>query len=272
MEMREIKLHWTELAKTKGDGLGATTRTETIKKLEIDALRRWVDKKNNGWSKILEIGCGNGTNCIELSKFFSDIQFYGVDYVEEMIVKAKERAVGIPNVKFCTDDVTVLDSEITLSNKFDAIITDRCLINLNTIELQKKALRNIFEHIEEGGFFFMIENSVFSYGNQNELRSTVGLEKRTPAEFNLFLDDSVIIEFLEKELSVTLEMVDNFASLHDLMLYVIEPLANNGRVSYDSDAINLVTEFLLKCGDKGINRFGEFGQNRLYVLRKDRNE
>lgn len=39
---------------------------------------------------------------------------------------------------------------------------------------------------------------------------------------------------------------------------------------YESDAVNIVTEFLLKCGDSGINKFGEFGQNRLYILRKDR--
>lgn len=269
MELAEIKSHWTELAKMKGDTLGATTRTETIKKLEIDAFRRWIEKKNNGWKKILEIGCGNGTNCIELSKLFPDIHFYGLDYVKEMVEKAIERSSGIPNVSFDVDDVTCLSSNLVLGNKFDAVITDRCLINLNNIDLQKSAIKNIFNHISDNGFFFMIENSMSSYSKQNELRTFVGLEKRSPAEFNLFLDDSIILDYLRNSLGVLLEEIDNFASLHDLMLYVIEPLRNNGTVSYGSDAINLITDFLLKCGDNGINMFGDFGQNRLYVLKKE---
>lgn len=272
MEMDEIKSHWTELAKTKGDELGATTRTETIKKLEIDAFSRWIKRKDDGWKEILEIGCGNGTNCIGLSKLFPDINFYGLDYVEEMVAKAREHAIDIPNVTFGVDDVTILESEIVSMKKFNAIITDRCLINLNTVDLQKKGLSKIFEHIVDGGFCFMIENSTSSYENQNELRSYVGLERRNPAEFNLFLDDDIIFDYLQNELSVSIEAIDNFASLHDLMLYVIEPLSNEGKISYESDSVNIVTEFLLKCGDEGINRFGEFGQNRLYVLRKEPNE
>ena len=269
MKMDEIKSHWTNLAKTKGDTIGATTKTETIKKLEIDAFKRWIDKKNNGWTQILEIGCGNGTNCIELSKLFPDIQFYGLDYVEEMVVKARKRAEDIPNVSFDVDDVTILDSSIIFGKKFDAIITDRCLINLNTAELQKKALKHVFNHIVDGGYYFMIENSMYTYGKQNELRASIGMKKRSPAEFNLFIDDDEILGYLKDNLSVTVEFVDNFASLHDLMLYVIEPLANDGKVSYDSAVVNLVTEFLLKCGDNAINQFGDFGQNRLYVLRKE---
>ncbi len=269
MKMEDIKSHWVELAKTKGDTIGATTRTETIKKLEIDAFCRWIKKKDNNWTEILEIGCGNGTNCIDLGKQFKTIHFYGVDYVEEMVTKARERAFGLSNVSFDVDDVTALRSDIVIGKKFDAIITDRCLINLNTIDLQKAALRNIFEHIKNGGYYFMIENSIQSYSKQNDLRTHVGLDRRFPAKFNLFLDDDTILEYLKKDLSVSLEIIDNFASLHDLMLYVIEPLSNLGNTSYGSEAINLITNFLLKCGDNGINKFGEYGQNRLYVLRKD---
>ena len=269
MEMSEIKAHWTNLAKTKGDSLSATTRTETIKTLEIDAFQRWIAKKNNNWTKILEIGCGNGTNCIELCKRFPQIDFYGLDYVDEMIAKAKERSASISNLSFDIDDVTVLSSKLITGKRFDAIITDRCLINLNTIELQKKALKNIIDHLEDNGYYFMIENSMNSYAKQNGMRMNVGLEKRFPAAFNLFLDDNIILDYIKNDLSLTIEEIDNFASLHDLMLYVIEPLANNGNISYGSNAINLVTDFLLKCGDKGMNQFGEFGQNRLYVLRKE---
>ena len=223
MEMDEIRAHWTELAKTKGDSLGATTRTKSIKKLEIDVLSRWIKKKGAGWKNILEVGCGNGTNCIELGKLFPDIHFYGVDYINEMIANAKIRAKTIPNVTFDVDDATTLKTAISTSKKFNAIITDRCLINLNTIELQKSALKNIFTHLDFGGYYFMLENSVSSYANQNKMRELVGLKKRLPAEFNCFLDDDVILEYLRNELSASLEIVDNFASLHDLMLYVIEP-------------------------------------------------
>ena len=47
-----------------------TTKTPTIKKLEINALIRSIEKieeLNYNFSKILEVGCGNGYNLIGLT-------------------------------------------------------------------------------------------------------------------------------------------------------------------------------------------------------------
>ena len=268
MDLNSIKSHWKEWATTNGDNLYATTRTKTIKKLEIDVLRRWIEKKGPTNNQILEIGCGNGTNCIALSQIFPDNIFYGLDYVDEMIAHAKKRAGDIPNLQFGVDDATELRSPIIQGKAFDIIFTNRCLINLNTIELQKKAIKKVFEQLNPNGYYLMLENSVDSYANQNACREAAELPKRTPADFNLFLDDKIILPYLQNELNATIEAIDNFASLHDLFLYVISPLQNDGKVIYENEYLEGITDFLLKIGDFGYNKFGEFGQNRLYVIKK----
>lgn len=267
MEMENIKKHWQSWADQYGTELNATTRTNTIKQLEIDAFARQIKRIGLKSANVLEVGCGNGINCISLQKIFPQYQFFGVDYIDEMIKNAVINGTDT-EIKFAVDDVQKLDSELVNERYYDIIITDRCIINLNTIQLQKNALSNICSKLKECGYLLMIENSNISYGKQNMLRSSVGLEERKPAEFNLFIEDEDIISFLKKEVEMSITCVDNFASLHDLFLYVINPLFNEGRIDYNDQSIERITRFLIRLGDDGINKFGEFGQNRLYVFQK----
>ncbi len=68
MDLNEIEQHWKNWAKEYRYQLRATTKTPTIKKLEIFALYQ-AFKKTQFFSqegcRVLEIGCGNGHNCFK---------------------------------------------------------------------------------------------------------------------------------------------------------------------------------------------------------------
>lgn len=270
MDMKEIKEHWEGLASKYGENIQATTKTATIKKLEVNALNKWIGKMGKDKLDILEVGCGNGVNCMMLAEDFKEHNFYGVDYVDEMIESARKGIdeKGFKNIAVAVDDVLKLDSQLVQERQFDIVYTDRCIINLNTIELQKKAMLNIVKKIKKGGYYLMIENSIQCYDKQNLCRESVGLERRKPAEYNLFLDDEVILRYMEEELGMELLSIDNFASLHDIVQYVIIPMMNKGNIEYGNLLMQKVTEFELAASDFVTNKFGEFGQNRLYVLKK----
>ncbi|WP_232302784.1 class I SAM-dependent methyltransferase, partial [Elstera litoralis] len=69
MDSKQIFEHWSNWAETYGTNLRATTKTGTAKLLELDALARRLGLLNTTESAdILEVGCGNGINCISLSK------------------------------------------------------------------------------------------------------------------------------------------------------------------------------------------------------------
>jgi methylase of polypeptide subunit release factors len=93
MKTNEIKNHWTDWATTYGEQLKATTKTPTIKALEIDALVRAMVRligSDEAHFSVLEIGCGNGLNCLALAEIFPHASIDGVDYIPAMIESARK--------------------------------------------------------------------------------------------------------------------------------------------------------------------------------------
>ena len=58
LSFEQVKTHWERWANEYGTALRATTKTHTIKLLEVFALTRHLPTD----ARILEIGCGNGYN------------------------------------------------------------------------------------------------------------------------------------------------------------------------------------------------------------------
>ena len=271
MNHDEIKAHWQDWAKTHGTSLRATTKTMTAKRMELDALerafRRVVDDGRDGAS-VLEIGCGNGQNCLHLAETFPALRFLGIDYVGEMVASAQElkarSGLGDDRLRFMQGDVLKLDG---LGEAFDIVFTDRCLINLNTDELQMQALSSLCNLLKPAGHLIMIENSATTFGLQNQAREIVGLPARKAAEFNHFFDEAVILPHLEAQ-GMAIELVEDFISLHDLVLYVLVPLINEGQVDYEHPLVEAATKLNIALGGGMGESFGPFGQNRLFICRR----
>ncbi len=264
MKTQDIHKHWTECA---GTGVHATTPATTAKVLEIAAFcRRFRELKIPAFASVLDVGCGNGLNCIALAKQFPQMRFYGVDYVHEMIDAARQNAKehNVANrVHFALGDILHLDEILKDHHVYDVVLTDRCIINLNTQEQQERGLAALVARTKRGGYLLLIENSIQARELQNECRQFFGLSERPPPPFNLFLDEDWFFPYLFK-LGLSVD-VEDISSLHDLILYVLVPaITAGGEVDYDHPMVQAATALALKMP----HTFPfQFGQNRLFVCR-----
>ena len=273
--MDDVRKHWTESAVEHGTALQATTRTWTAKMLEIDALSRRFGSVLGGADAtgfVLEMGCGNGVNCLELARSFPNLAFDGVDYVPEMITGAEENratSAAADRVRFFVGDAVGVGAIDALRATYDIVFTDRCLINLQTVELQKQAISALAAKVRPGGHLLMIENSMRTYGRQNHYRELLGLAPRTPAEFNVFFDEEEIVAHIDSG-DLELEDVEDFISLHDLALYVLVPAINGGEVDYGHPLVEAAALLNKAVSAETPSAFGSAGQNRLFTCRKRR--
>src|SRR5438552_3781324 len=209
MDLKDIHQHWQTWAKQYGASLRATTKTSTAKAMEWDAFARALRKIGDTAVqelKILEVGCGNGQNCFKLLEWYPQAAVTGIDFVPEMIEAANavksERQVPDERLQFLVGNV--LDLSLP-HESFDVVVTDRCLINLNTDPLQQDAIAALAKVLKINGHLLMIENSQQTYARQNLIRESVGLQARVPAEFNHFFDEATLLPFLT---SVGLQVLD----------------------------------------------------------------
>jgi len=271
MDREQIRDHWRNWASQFGTGLSATTKTGTLKALEIDALARRMSVIGlaDAPARVLEVGCGNGMNCFGIADRFPHMQLDGVDYTAEMIDAAREAAAhhGVQQrTNFHVGNALELSSVAGLQKAYDAVFTDRCLINIEKVELQMQAITDLAARVRRGGHLIMIENSSATYGRQNHCRTLLGLPPRTPAAFNLFFDEARILPHL-RSLGLEVE-IEDFISLHDLMLYVLVPSMNGGTVDYDHPLVHAATRLNMAVSAETPNAFGAFGQNRMFVCRR----
>ena len=273
MNLQEIQAHWQDWARRSGTDITATTKTQTIKYLEIDALSRafrMAGHLPDHAFSVLEVGCGNGHNCVELARQWPQAQFTGVDYILEMTASASalSKAAGVEaRTCFYTGNALELSQSTDLAASYDIVFSDRLIINMNTRELQRKTVIEMARKVAPGGLLMIIENFYDTYDQQNLCRTLVGLEPRKPMEFNLFmrgadLDQDAAGEGFEK---ISLE---NFGSLHDLILYVLVPSINGGVVDYSHPMVEKATSLSAAISAQTPNAFGAFGQNQLHVYRK----
>jgi SAM-dependent methyltransferase len=272
MDSRQIQEHWKNWATSYGSDLRATTKSKTAKALELDALKRRFQtiRETTRVTRVLEAGCGNGINCVELAKQFSESRFDGFDLIPEMIDAAVEnsRAGGVADrTRFFASGVLDMSSLGDLEETYDIVFTVRCLINLNEVALQKQAISTLASRVRPGGYLLMIENSMASYRKQNECREFLGLSPRQPAAFNLFFDESEIRPHIAH---ADLELIDveDFSSLHDLMLYVLLPSISEGQVDYAHPLVRAAAALSERLFSREPGVFGDFGQNRLFVCFK----
>jgi SAM-dependent methyltransferase len=273
MELPQIKEHWSNLAKKFKTDLRATTHTQTIKKLEVNALARGIKccgLQADSSAELLEVGCGNGYNCLSLAEIFPNFRFTGLDFVMEMVENAKKLQGSAPELsdrlEFQQGDILHLSEHPGIKRTYDIVFTDRCIINLNTVELQLAAVDQLAARVRKGGHLLILENFNETYQSQNNCRQAVSLPRRTPASFNLFMDEKTLLEHTRTNLKLL--HVDDFGSLHDLLLYVLVPMTNGGAIDYEHPLVRAAADLSVGVYDQYPNAFGKFGQNRLYVFNK----
>lgn len=172
--MKETLEHWNSRAKLSKSAEEITHFDTTQRKFEIETLLSYLTPED----VLLDLGCGNGFSSAYFKEKVKEV--VGGDFSEEMIKRAKNEVTG-NNIEFIQIDARNFE----LNKKFSKIITQRCLINILSKEGQKEAIRNIYNHLSDGGFFLMMEGVQDGRQALNALRIKMALEELPTVEYNL---------------------------------------------------------------------------------------
>lgn len=197
----KIKHYWDDRAKENPETVTATTNDVYLRELEfrtfvnaITALRASEeiggDPAGAGEMLALDIGCGDGHTTINMARHFPNTSFAGVDYSESMVANANRSLEREPatNVTFSVADATRI-AEAFPASSFDVILTDRCLINLDSAEKQYDSIRQISELLRPGGHYIGIENFVEGQERLTAARASMSLPEIPVRWHNLFFKE-----------------------------------------------------------------------------------
>ncbi len=246
----DIFKFWEEQSKK---GVKSGTRDLTLDELERRAISSYL--KND--IDILEVGCGDGRNSIEMSQRFK-VKLDAFDYSPGMVSASIENSknANINDIRFFVHDLNNVDS---LEKKYDLVVSKRALINLSDYYNQVDVIKKIFKVLKPGGLFLMCESSKRGLDSINIARVALELDKINSPWHNVYIDD----DKLEKE-SLPFELVErlDFSSTYYFLSRVVNAkmAQMNGSVpDYDSP----VNKWALS-----LPKFGEMGQTILWIWRK----
>lgn len=218
---REIKSFWNEQAKKfKGSDL-ATAPDTYYRQLEIERI---ADYLKDG-TKILDIGCGNGFSTIKFAHRLPRASFLGLDYSEDLIHFAhkslgKEKPSVQRRVEFIEGDVLALNKVPSLRHeKFDFIVSERCLINLLNWQQQRQVLLSLKKYLKKSGRIVLAENTQEGLARLNELRGTLGLPGIKTRWHNYYMPQKKFLSFAKEHFVV--EDVNNIGSLYYIISRVV---------------------------------------------------
>jgi len=250
--MSETKLEfWNNRAGLKEI---AGTNDFPLKGLELNLILARIPDQ----ASVLDLGCGNGETLMKLARE-KKCTGVGLDFSEQMIALARNTSEreGLAEVRFQIATLPDLPEDL---GEFDYALTERCLINLDSEDRQRRAFLNIMSRVKPGGCYLMIESSIQGLERTNELRLLLGLENMDAPWHNLFLNESSVENWGTDEFILE-EVVPFTSTYHFLSRVVYARLAadKNEELRYDSD-INM-----LACR---LPVIGNFGPVRLWSWRR----
>ena len=231
------------------------SRDLIAKDLEVAALARHI---RNGMD-VCEFGCGNGTTAIYLARRF-DIRMECFDFAQAMVDAARKTAseAGLGDrVRF---DVADVQTEPVLHNLYDAIYTERMLINLPDWETQARAILYFARHLKPGGRLLLCENSRQGLEKVNSLRAMVELAPISPPWHNCYLDDSEVATLKGEGLEFS--GMEPFSSTYYFLSRVVNAWLSGQQglePAYDAEINKLALS---------LPPFGDCAQGKLWIFDK----
>lgn len=195
----KIKEYWENRAISEPNT--ATTNDIYFKELEISTIIDTIRELNVTKGDILDIGCGDGYSTLKIAEQFPDIKFTGIDYSRNMIDNAnkmleqKNKLKG--RIKFINEDIKNIENILT-EFTYDIIISDRCLINLDSSDKQYDVLSKIPKYLKSNGHYIAIENFIEGHDNMNKARNSVNLPNIPIRWHNLYFKESEFIKRTRK--------------------------------------------------------------------------
>jgi ubiquinone/menaquinone biosynthesis C-methylase UbiE len=155
--------------------------------LEIDNIAKNIRDGDN----VLDVGCANGFATIEQA-LRHKIKITGVDFSDQMIHHAKERALP-GEIDFQVADIRNLPFE---DETFDVTYTTRVLINLPNWEDQKDGIDECIRVTKKGGIIILSEAFYEPLVLLNSLRQLKNLKPLVEHDFNRYLKKEKLESYL----------------------------------------------------------------------------
>lgn len=211
-------------------------------------------------TRVLDIGCGNGGSLINLVK---NKKCFGVgfDFSEEMIKLARQDSLSqglSKSVEWYQRNVPPIPNEW---GQFDVAYSQRCLINLTSVEHQKEAVLSVKDTLKSGGAYIMLECFMEGAEETNLLRRRLGLHAMDAPWHNLFFHLHEVKSWSTPSFYV--EKVVHISSTYHLLSRVVNAklAADSGEALRYDAAINLLAAQLPQ-------EIGEFGPVKACIWRK----
>jgi SAM-dependent methyltransferase len=219
----KIKEYWNERAEQHLSDPSSTTNDIYLRELEIVTIIKTLKKlMNSGHKRILDVGCGEGYSTFKIAQACDQFIFHGIDYSPKMVQVAKERLSKNPSMvnrlNFQVGDVLDLSKELKVF-EYDIVISDRCLINLESKSDQRHAIHEIAKHVACNGYYIAIENFLEGHEEMNRARTEMGLDEIPVRWHNLYFTEKDFKEFSDQYFDLV-EIID-FSSTYYLATRVI---------------------------------------------------
>lgn len=184
-----VKEHWDSRAEQFKEQAAATLEDQYLRELEVRTMVELLRERRA--TSALDVGCGNGYSTHEFARALPGVSFMGIDYSAGMIEHAKGRE--LPNCHFAVGDI--LDPASLPPQKFDVVLTQRCVQNILDRSQQKAAIRNLLSLVGPGGVLAFMECS--NPGLTQFNRVSQAMSRRRPFKqvpvHNLWFDDEELV-------------------------------------------------------------------------------
>lgn len=146
-----------------------------VSRLESEIISRFVKSTDS----VLNVGCGDGSGCF----LYRDKckSYTGLEKSKEMMSRFKSQSTH----SILQGDIL----EVEYLGKFSCIISQRCIINLETLTNQTIALKKMINFLEEKGTLIICEAFEEGLNNLNEARTLLGVKPIIPHWHSLYLSD-----------------------------------------------------------------------------------
>jgi SAM-dependent methyltransferase len=210
-----VKKFWETRAQDRSLTDAEATHSDVWQRwLEIETIKPFLKTTD----RLVDVGCGSGYATRLLAPLVRET--LGIDFSESMIERARAAAAGQPDLRF--DVANALDLDPGALGTFDVALSIRCLINLESWELQQRALENIARLLTPGSRFIFVEGLADGRRALNAMRATMGLSEMPAVWHNVDFEEATLMPWLAR--FFTIQARRHFG-VYDFVSRIVHPMA-----------------------------------------------